>query len=302
MLRFPRAASTITMSAMQGILAQEAQDGRPLKNAGRWLMLGCSAFADMPFSWGPLHNEVLQFPAEIAPDHPGFKTCMNDMHCSGGFGVGGYRAPHAATRYYKLEKSWVETFNTRTDTKKGYDPDKLTFQIVRNPFDWMISIYSYDFMGLQNGRGHTYGNFKEFVKFVLDPDMKYADWSLKTKHPFPWPMMKRCFFQGFDNDDNCKVDAYIRYEDFQEGLTSLLELGGDKLSMDLRNTNLAGSKSKRTNSTATRSYKDYKDEFYADKEIIEVIREAYAWDLENFNYDFNGLKDNHSILIPGGQT
>lgn len=298
-LRFPRAGSTLTDHILRGMLPKNA-----------YTMLGACAYAEMPFSWGPSHNEVLSFPIYVDPFHQDFPSLMTRMRSDLGFGRGFHD-------YQERQPSWVNTFNTRADQKENYDPDKLTFQIIRNPYDWLISIYSYDFMGCATELG--WGKFAPFLEYNLEPDMKYATWELQSRHPFPWPMMKRCFFQGFDSDENCKVDIYVRYEFIQEGLTALLGLGNHQLNWKrelkrVENDRESGLRHKRRNSAPDRSYNEYKKHFYHEVEyrpgrkdpiikgrynnLVEMVAEAYAWDLENFNYSYDGCGDEVPLLIP----
>lgn len=294
-LRFPRAASTLTHYILQDTVPEHA-----------YAMLGACAYAEMPFSWGPSHNEVLCFPIYVDPSHQDFPSLMTQMRTDLGFGRG-------FAAYENRETSWINTFNIRADQKEIYDPDKLTFQIIRNPYDWLISIYSFDFMGCATELG--WGKFAPFLEYNLQPDMKYATWELQSRHPFPWPMMKRCFFQGFDNDGTCKVDVYVRYEYIQEGLEALLGLGDYRLNWKRQLSRLQGPlRNKRTNSVWNNSYENYKERFYHEVEnrpgrkdpiikgrynhLVEMVAAAYAWDLENFNYSYAGCGDKIPLLIP----
>ena len=315
-LRFPRAASTVTSAVLDELLnappgfSPSGELGGTAVRRNKFTNLAACTFADLPFSWGPNHQAVLEFPPGIPPDHQDYPAALENARDILGFGTD-------FDDYLDRQPSWISTFNVRADQKPQYDPNKLTFQVVRNPYDWLISVYSYNFMGnwkANFGRWRNGVSFEDFVKYSLDPDMAYATWALKVDHPFPWPMMSRCFFQGFDNDDNCRVDVYIRYEHLQVALESLLSLTEEELNVDMLSYGYNVRSPKQTNSSPSKSYLDYRDKFYSEskerpgratpyigkqyKETIEVIEKAYAWDLENFNYGFEGCSDDRTLLFP----
>jgi len=343
-LRFPRAASTITDRMFKDILSPEM-----------YVNLGCCSFSNLPFSWGIAHNDVIDFPYNVPPHHPEFQDTLIDFKDRNGYGE--YKAfsnssgtsQHSRTggwsgfgrHWNSNQKSWIQTFNARADEKPGYNSNKLTIQVVRNPYDWLTSVYNWDFM--QSRSELNIGSFSEYVTFLfsrdkvfwkqspflnsrcpgidykIPPDHPNYEWACCVRHPFPWPMTKRCFFQGFDDDDNCHVDVYIRYEYLREGLKQVLSLGGynfldhlfNDLSLDpelsrkktgggrlIRNHKVAGFFANETSNT---DYEVYKHRYYT-KELIDLVRNAYDWDLKNFNYDFEGSLDKLPVLINGSAS
>jgi hypothetical protein len=349
MIRLPRCATTATRTVLSQLLPE-----------GKFQCLGEGCFSDMPFSWGPYHNQVLNWPKDIDPLHPDFSNTMELMRQNLGFGseiecvdiieskpkspedlcLNPQMRPDLKT-IKVTKKSWVRDFNVRLDQKSNYDPNKLTFQIVRNPFDWLISIYSWNFMGI-NGvppdieyaldlikydtsdsvpvysdgitpgikelfynllHSHNppfkkaYHSFEEFINYIFQVP-KNAPWSDKVRFPFPYPMMNRCFFQAFDNDRNCKADVFIRFEYLVEGLQTLIDLGDYQGSV--RDIILDPSiRKKQTNYGPNSTFDDYKYKFYKDIQTIEKVQSAYNWDLQAFNYDFSGPRDNIVSFLGG---
>jgi len=270
MIRFPRAASTITHHTFGRHVNQGPHASQT------YSMLGACSFADMPFTWGAAHDSVLSFPVDVEPSDPKFRETLKEA-----------RSPHG-------KDSWVTTFNTLPEEKEAYRKDRLTFQVIRNPYDWLTSIYNWNQGPFKRSKRLLPDNFDHFVRHYLGQER--TDWVFKMNNCFPYPMMKRCFFQAFDNDDNCKVDAFIRFEYLNEGISSLFQLGGLE---PLKEGTLDRLKSKITKWSTNNTFNDYRDEFYTVPKTKEIVAKAYAWDLENFNYDFDGPKDKVSTFING---
>ena len=279
MLRFPRAGSTAAIHTFYKAFG--LPDPPPPKE--KFLMLGCSSFSKLPFSWGPRHHKTLYFPGDITVDHPSFDAIMADkIDASGATGL-------------------VNTFNTRTDKKIGFDSNKLIFQIVRNPFDWLISVYEWNFMGVRSGCGvpHLWNanrssGFEQFIRKYFDIKLP-CTWEKKIIQPFPWPMMDRCFFQSFDSNNHCNVDVFIRFEFLQEGLDKLFELGDLPKEMIPKDEKKIQPKITNTQSVP---YNDRKKKYYISRELVSLVERAYKWDLETFNYGYDGVRDSISVLVP----
>jgi hypothetical protein len=298
MLRFPRAGST----AIKHAFSKSVPDNL-------FTDLECSSFSSLPFSWGLEHNVALNFPVDCPPTHSAYNRVLKTIVNSGGNYSGTNK---------KFNKSdgndWVKHFNTRTDKKSEYDSNKLTFQVVRNPYDWITSIYTWDFMKTRKSK--CINDFDKFILLCFNESLIYHGerdnniWSRNVMHPFPWPMMKRCFFQGFDDSDNCHVDVYIRYEQLNDGIRSLMALADHELSVDFNkpqpalapDSNCSPSlnqamATKITKWNTKNQFSDYSKYFYKSDRIKKLVKSAYTWDLENFSYDFDGPKDNASILV-----
>jgi hypothetical protein len=298
MLRFPRAGST----AIKYAFSKSVPDNL-------FTDLECSSFSSPPFSWGFEHNAALNFPVDCPPTHPVYDRILEVIVGAGGNYEGSNRDFNKSDG-----KDWVRDFNTRADKKPEYDSNKLTFQVVRNPYDWITSIYTWDFMKTRKFK--CINDFDKFILFCFNESLIYhgergtSTWSRNVQHPFPWPMMKRCFFQGFDDSDNCHVDVYIRYEQLNDGIRSLMALADHELSIDLNkpqppmvpNNNCSPTydavmKTKVTKWSQKNQFSDYSKHFYKSDRIKQLVKNAYAWDLENFSYDFNGQKNDSAVLV-----
>ncbi len=292
MLRFPRAGSTAVKHAFEKSVSPEL-----------FTDLECCSFSDLPFSWGQSHNVALGFPPNCKPSSDVYQRVLNHVTTSGGIGTP-YPEDGDASR------EWVRDFNIRADKKPEYADNKLTFQIVRNPYDWITSIYTWDFMKTRERK--VIEDFDKFIVYCFHKELIYHgelsdNWVSELTHPFPYPMMKRCFFQGFDDNDNCHVDVYIRYEYLHEGIKTLLALGDHELSVDLNaiqpprlNGDLLknmGASNKVTKWSVTNRFNKYCKYFYKSENIIQLVKNAYKWDLENFNYDLSGPGDQFSVLV-----
>ncbi len=311
MVRLPRCGTTITMLSMKELLPES-----------KFTILGCGAFSDMPFSWGPRHNGILSFPSYIDPKHDGFNDVMTKMRSRKGFGQERYCRCRNRRRSLVLDKSWILDFNIRLDQRPLYDPNKLNFQIIRNPYDWLISIFSWNFMSMngasscpycksiQSIYGYSdistkkhYNTFDEFIEYIFKHD-KNCSWKDKISSTFPYPMMDKCFFQAFDNDGNCKVDVFIRYENLWDDIQAMIDLGEHDISFDIESLKYKTQslRSKVTNSVNSKSFKDYKHKFYTKDSSVQKVFEAYSWDLKSFGYDFDGIKNKiQSIEVPLGE-
>ena len=89
MLRMPRCGTTLTMEVMgrvgmgfpplqrKSLPPEGTVDTEKTPPETQFISLGSSSFADIPFSWGPDHHKVLDFPVHIDPDHPEFYTKLS---------------------------------------------------------------------------------------------------------------------------------------------------------------------------------------------------------------------------------
>lgn len=124
------------------------------------------------------------------------------------------------------------------------------FSIVRNPWDRVISMYHQKYfqdIGIRSGKS-----------------LKYF---LSNYTPAPWEHGIQCS----DYIDE-KLNLIIKYENRVEGLNLLYEQTG--IFVD---SNISERSDNRTD-------KDYK-KFY-DSETIEIVKNMFYNDIQNFNYDF----------------
>jgi hypothetical protein len=145
-------------------------------------------------------------------------------------------------------------------------------------------------------------------------------------------MMKRCFFQGFDDSDNCHVDVYMRYEQLDNAIKYILGLTDCKIDQGVikefrikystKKTNggllYKGKPARHLKRTLTSHVpgqltKDHKNNpelilstfnkykhYYYDKKLTRLIKNAYSWDLKNFSYGFEEtpyVLEESSVLI-----
>ena len=121
MVRLPRCGTTLALTTMEQLLPKE-----------KFAVLGCGAFSDMPFSWGPYHNEMLQWPPEISPNSFHFNDVMRIMRENLGFGfeleypdlmkdgnAGILFNPNLeldnTSKVKIIQKDWIDDFNIRLD-------------------------------------------------------------------------------------------------------------------------------------------------------------------------------------------
>ena len=156
---------------------------------------------------------------------------------------------------------------------------------VRNPFDHLVSIYFHGDAGFANiNTVYNLNSFEEFIKFYC------SNTSFPKLHHF-WPFRNSIYDSLFDDKGELCVGYCIRFEKLKEGI---LELGFHngvefyKKNMErefYKNTSVGRPKGKKGN---------YKN-FYTN-ELIELVKKKCKKELELFNYDFNGPKDNKSLI------
>lgn len=152
--------------------------------------------------------------------------------------------------------------------------DCVVFSIVRNPFDLLVSMYSFGFpywppsLAAENVPfDWPFLSFKDFI-------YKLCKWD-----DYPWiypPQKKSLFFQLFDREGNCVPDFILRQEELMEGLQELLsEIGVEKTVPK-----------ERINSSESRKEAPYAA-FY-DAELKELVENKFRNDLRVFGYNFDG--------------
>lgn len=138
---------------------------------------------------------------------------------------------------------------------------KLTFTVVRNPWDKVVSHYHYRVKTNKTDLRDKPIEFREWVKLAYgDRDPLYCD-------------PPRMFMPQLDwiTDENGKVlvDEIIRLENIDSEFDALLKkLGRTATLPHVKKSNRG-------------SYKDYYDE-----ETIEIVRSCFEKDIERFGYDY----------------
>ncbi len=189
-------------------------------------------------------------------------------------GVGTTR-PLAIPRYHR---AWTHSYRR--------DPEldtSLVFATIRNPFDLLVSMYTYGFPyrrpraekrnpGL-DAVGFPFGSFEAFVQAYCDP-------------AYPWLVghqQRFLYFQLFDDHGHCVPHVLVRSERLDEGLQRLLEPFGVRPAVS----------PERVNRSAREP--DYRA-FYSD-ELRRLVEWKCARELEAFGYTFDG-DDGQALIDP----
>lgn len=157
------------------------------------------------------------------------------------------------------------------------DAGWLTFSIIRNPFDILVSMYGHTNEGGGHGGGwwdcHQYG--KSRTEFLNNFPNK--------RNGGRGEFRRTLFHQTYRKNGKSEADIFIRYEN----LDTALKLLFDK--------NLIDSQIKKIVAKGER-VKDYQQ--YYDDTSRKVVEETYAWELEKFGYSFDGVSDDRVIIFP----
>ena len=138
---------------------------------------------------------------------------------------------------------------------------KLTFAVVRNPWDKVVSHYHYRVKTDQTGLGDQHIDFKEWV------ERSYGNQEL-TYYNNPKMFMPQLSWIT-DSDGNILVDEILRFENLNEDFIRLTQMLGRELSLP------HVKKSKRG------SYHDYYDE-----QTIAIVEKWFSSDINAFDYQF----------------
>ena len=137
---------------------------------------------------------------------------------------------------------------------------KLSFAVVRNPWDKVVSQFHYTVKTRQAGLGEKYIAFGDWVRAAYrDRDPLYCDYPSMFNPQRDWLV---------DEDDQLAVNRILRFENLEKDFESLMvELG-----MDTRLPHVKVSNRK--------SYREYYDDSTA-----EIVADVFAPDLELFGYE-----------------
>ena len=137
----------------------------------------------------------------------------------------------------------------------------FTFSLVRNPWDRLVSLY------LKHVIKNTHiATFKEYIREI---DSQHTN--RESKLGWFGSYLSNCGYLT-DNNGNIIVDYVGKFENRDADL----EYIGKKINCELRHGHV--------NSTDARKGRHY-SEFY-DDEMVEMVRSAYAEDIEMFGYEF----------------
>ena len=148
------------------------------------------------------------------------------------------------------------------------DPEfqaSLSFGIVRNPFDLLVSMYSARWPYQPSITTLTMDSFDRFIRSYCDP-------------AFPWvvPLQQHhLFFQVVGDDGTCAVDRLLRFENLDQDLS--------KLCTPLGIEPQVSSPFRPSRRDAQRDHRSW----YTDA-LRELVQEKCRLELKQLGYDFEG--------------
>ncbi|PHS71719.1 MAG: hypothetical protein COB22_06860 [Cycloclasticus sp.] len=138
---------------------------------------------------------------------------------------------------------------------------KLTFTVVRNPWDKVVSHYHYRVKTNQTDLQDNPIEFKEWVKRAYgNQDAFYYD--------IPKMFMPQTNWIS-DKNGNFMIDEIIRFENLEREFNEVVKMIGKKVSLPhIKNSNRG-------------NFREYYDE-----ETIEIVQKWFESDIERFDYQF----------------
>jgi hypothetical protein len=192
------------------------------KNAGTSITTALRPFAISPWQWKAYRLiKKVGFPYPFFDPHP-FPSHVNASKIKESFGA--------------------EKFN-----------EYFSFAVVRNPWDWQVSLYKY---ALKSETHHQHeltknlGSFEEYIKWRCENEVRY----------------QKDFI--YDNNE-LLVDFVGRYESLDNDFNEICSRIGISVSLP------------KLNVSNTKPYQSY----YSEKSK-ELVKEAFEPDIRTFNYEF----------------
>lgn len=154
-----------------------------------------------------------------------------------------------------------------------YWNDYFTFTFVRNPFDRLLSAYSFT-VDSHNPKSPLN---RDFIRYLRNKNISFKDFVLNVLPDEQWKNIKRFksikeYFIGPDNN-KFKYDHIGRFENLQEDYNKICCL------LKIENpTNLP------IINKSTNRKDDYRN-YYTD-EMVEIVNDIYKWEINNFDYKF----------------
>ncbi len=131
----------------------------------------------------------------------------------------------------------------------------FSFAIVRNPWDWLVSLHSYV---LKNPQHHLHQLFRELGSF-----QDYIHWQCEDGLP-----LQRDFL--FSDEGEQLVSFIGRYEELERDFEEICNKLGVSATLPRLNV-----------SRRSRAFREFYDE-----QLVEMVREKYQADIDLFGYRF----------------
>ena len=204
------------------------------------------------------------------------------------------------------QDKWLNALRTKFPSRdESFNPNSLsvdkdmTVSLVRNPFDWIVSMFLYD--GYQpiilKKIGDKKCQKKNFANFIKN--LKLAPRSFEYIYPFHEGMSAILF----DSTGDLKVKNFLYYEKIND---NNFEKYCKKLSIEKRDKNNVGIELlskfnsdigispgyKSFKSNCNRKFKDYRE--YYDEDTKKIVEEMFSLDLKLFGYNFDGIIDKNA--------
>jgi hypothetical protein len=151
---------------------------------------------------------------------------------------------------------------------KIHDPEYISFTLVRNPWDRLVSCYELARMDIRPYYEH------EHEDYALMKNIKFSDVIQLLANPmynhiFRHPGWRPQEHWVYDDDNKCNVDYIFKMENMHKELPEFFKKF--ELHVDIKHLN----KSSRSN------YTDY----YT-PELVEIVGEIYKSDIQKFEYKY----------------
>lgn len=187
-----------------------------------------------------------------------YKTAGNSIRelLPGGTEVLGAHAPASWIRDAFDRKGWSHFFEKWTK-----------FGVVRNPFDWMVSLKYYV------SQSKTNWAYEETRGLNMAQFLRWHDRTEKTREPFVNGHQLGTLSKFLcDEHGELIVDVVLRHENLEHDFTQLRKRLGLPVNKKLPKKNV----------TASRKRPDYRS--YFDAESRDLVEKIFAEDLERFHY------------------
>ena len=187
---------------------------------------------------------------------------------------------HIAKKHkFSISNKQQEFLESRkiTSWRHDYPEHVKTFAIIRNPFDLMVSWFYSNVYKIR--RIFKIKSFEEYINFIA---------SQRKKITFPQrQFLIFLYSQLFDENNNCKADYIIRYENLYQGL---------KIIFEKENINAEIIDDKTLNKSFHRKRKKYKQCYT--KEMQNIIEQLFGHELEMFGYSFDKDQYDDIFVVP----